>query len=184
MRKAIRRSRAAAATEALELLAALAGKGAYALPPGSREPGRDTCAVFSLRTGPEEPVAHATRAAVSHALQNGWLEPDKTGTRIVLVQAGQRVLRAARRKAALQAKRSGPRVRVAAVEEVEGPLAWLRKRKDRLGKPFMSEAQISAAERLASDFWRGGMSPRVTANCPPQPRRPARVALLPGSVLK
>ncbi len=167
MRKAIRRSRAAAATEALELLATLAAKGAYALAPGSVEPARDTCPVFSSRTC-SEPAAHATRAAMSHALQNGWLEPDATGTRIVLGQAGQRVLRAARRKAALQAKPGRPRTRAAQsrapVEEVEGPLAWLRKRRDRLGKPFMSEAQISAAERLASDFWRGGMSPRVTAN--------------------
>ncbi len=164
MRKAIRRSRAAVASEALGLLTVLAGKGAYALAPNSAEPGRDTCAVFSSRTG-SEPAASATRAAMAHALQNGWLELDKTGTRIVLAQAGQRVLRAARRKAAVQAgvARSADRPAVS-VQEVEGPLAWLRKRRDRLGKPFMSEPQISAAERLASDFWRGGLSPRVTAN--------------------
>jgi hypothetical protein len=164
MRKAIRRSRAAVASEASGLLTALAAKGAYALPPGAAEPGRDTCSLFSSRAG-SEPVAHATRAAMSHALQNGWLELDNTGARIVLAPAGQRVVRAARRKAALQAKAGRSRGRRAVpAQEVEGPLAWLRKRRDRLGKPFMSEAQISAAERLASDFWRGGMSPRVTAN--------------------
>jgi hypothetical protein len=46
----------------------------------------------------------------------------------------------------------------------EGPLAWLRRRRDKDGTPLVSEAQYAAGERLAADFWRAQLSPRVTAN--------------------
>jgi hypothetical protein len=46
----------------------------------------------------------------------------------------------------------------------ETPLAWLRRRKDKDGKPLLSEAQFTAGERLASDYWRAQLMPRVTAN--------------------
>lgn len=46
----------------------------------------------------------------------------------------------------------------------ESPLAWLRRRTDRHGQPLISQAQFEAGERLRSDFERGSMGARVTAN--------------------
>lgn len=46
----------------------------------------------------------------------------------------------------------------------ESPLAWLARRKDKDGKPMLSDAEIRAGERLRADFWFGQMTPRVTAN--------------------
>jgi hypothetical protein len=56
----------------------------------------------------------------------------------------------------------GERQRVA-VNEQESPLAWLRHRTGKSGEPILSDAQFEAGERLRSDFFRGGLSPRVTA---------------------
>lgn len=50
-----------------------------------------------------------------------------------------------------------------AVNELESPLAWLRQRTDKSGRPILSDAQFEAGERLSGDFFRGGLSPRVTA---------------------
>lgn len=46
----------------------------------------------------------------------------------------------------------------------ESPLAWLRQRKDKFGKPMISAIEFDAGERLRADFERGQMSPRVTAS--------------------
>ena len=52
----------------------------------------------------------------------------------------------------------------AAPQLVEGSLAWLRRRRDRDGQPLISDAQFAAGERLARDFWKGQLTPRVTAD--------------------
>ncbi|MCW2307917.1 DUF6456 domain-containing protein [Rhodobium gokarnense] len=57
----------------------------------------------------------------------------------------------------------GRRLRVT-VNDAESPLAWLARRRGRDGKPYLSEAQVAAGERLRVDFERGRMAPRVTAN--------------------
>lgn len=54
--------------------------------------------------------------------------------------------------------------RAASRSTAEGPLAWLRRRKDKLGRPLLTDAQFNAGEKLAADFWHAQMSPRVTAN--------------------
>ncbi|WP_020180472.1 DUF6456 domain-containing protein [Methylopila sp. M107] len=46
----------------------------------------------------------------------------------------------------------------------ESPLAWLARRKNRDGRPLLSAVEVTAGERLRADFYRGQMSPRVTAN--------------------
>lgn len=46
----------------------------------------------------------------------------------------------------------------------ESPLGWLRTRRDREGAPLISDAQFDAGERLRSDFERGRLTPRITAN--------------------
>lgn len=49
-----------------------------------------------------------------------------------------------------------------AVNETESPLGWLRSRRDKEGKPLISEAQFDAGERLRVDYTVAQMSPRVT----------------------
>jgi uncharacterized protein DUF6456 len=46
----------------------------------------------------------------------------------------------------------------------EAPLQWLRRRKDKSGRPLLTEAQFQAGERLAEDYWRAQLMPRVTAS--------------------
>lgn len=50
------------------------------------------------------------------------------------------------------------------VNAAESPLAWLRRRKGADGRPLLDAAQFQAGERLRSDFTRGQMMPRITAN--------------------
>ena len=46
----------------------------------------------------------------------------------------------------------------------ESPLAWFARRKDKDGRPLLSDSELSAGERLRADFWFAQMTPNVTAN--------------------
>ena len=50
------------------------------------------------------------------------------------------------------------------VNHDESPLAWLRRRKGRDGRPLIDAAEFAAGERLRSDYSRALIMPRVTAN--------------------
>lgn len=50
------------------------------------------------------------------------------------------------------------------VDRGESPLAWLRSRRGRDGRPMVDAVEFAAGERLRSDYTRGNMMPRVTAN--------------------
>ena len=50
------------------------------------------------------------------------------------------------------------------VNHDESPLSWLRHRRGRDGKPLIDAAEFAAGERLRSDYSRGQIMPRVTAN--------------------
>jgi hypothetical protein len=54
--------------------------------------------------------------------------------------------------------------RAVLVNEAESPLGWLKSRKDRNGRPLLSDAQFAAGERLRADYWFAHLSPRVTSN--------------------
>ena len=62
------------------------------------------------------------------------------------------------------AKKSGQRRAASAGAAQEGPLAWLRRRKDKDGQRLITEPQFAAGERLAADFQRAQLTPRVTAD--------------------
>ena len=50
------------------------------------------------------------------------------------------------------------------VNHDESPLAWLRRRKDRSGRPMIEASEFAAGERLRADYDRAHLMPRVTAN--------------------
>jgi hypothetical protein len=59
------------------------------------------------------------------------------------------------------------------VNEAESPLGWLKSRKDRNGRPLITDDQFQAGERLRADYWFAHLSPRVTSNwsaCAPSQR--------------
>ena len=57
-----------------------------------------------------------------------------------------------------------PGVAGALVDDGESPLAWLRRRRDKDGKPLIDAAAFAAGERLRADITRAGLMPRVTAD--------------------
>ena len=61
-------------------------------------------------------------------------------------------------------KQLQPRTMAGARAAQEGPLAWLRRRKDKDGQRLITEPQFNAGERLAADFLRAQLAPRVTAD--------------------
>lgn len=56
--------------------------------------------------------------------------------------------------------------------DCESPLGWLSRRRDRNGKPLISQTQYSAGERLRADFTYGSMMPSMTTNWSPMPGSP------------
>jgi hypothetical protein len=50
------------------------------------------------------------------------------------------------------------------VNDAESPLGWLKSRKDRNGRPLITDDQYAAGERLRADYWFAHLSPRVTSN--------------------
>ena len=46
----------------------------------------------------------------------------------------------------------------------ESPLGWLARRKDKDGRPMLSDMEVAAGEKLRADFWFAQMTPHVTAN--------------------
>lgn len=52
----------------------------------------------------------------------------------------------------------------------ESPLAWLARRKDADGRPFLSPVEVAAGERLREDFHRAGTLGRLTMSWDGMPR--------------
>jgi hypothetical protein len=50
------------------------------------------------------------------------------------------------------------------INDSESPLGWLARRKGRDGQAMISPHQFMAGEKLRTDFTRGHMAPRMTAN--------------------
>ncbi|MCH9808570.1 MAG: hypothetical protein K0U74_12635 [Alphaproteobacteria bacterium] len=67
----------------------------------------------------------------------------------------------------LERSRSRASATSAGFNDCESPLGWLRRRRDRSGRPLISEGQFQAGERLRRDFTRGSMTPSVTSHYSP-----------------
>jgi len=163
-----------AEADVLAKLSRLARKGAYAAPAEAEAGGRGQYAVFSPRNGFARPIATIPEGLIAYARRQGWLEEACEGARLRLTPAGARALRRARSSAGTEPSRrqgndkgAGLAGRPAAGPgggRQESPLQWLRRRKDKDGRPLISEAQFTAGERLATDYWQAQLTPRVTAN--------------------
>jgi hypothetical protein len=110
---------------------------------------------------------------VQHCLKQDWLE--RRGQDLVVSEAGRAWLRRLegsgdvfreqhQLRTTTDMEINGTRHQVL-VNEAESPLGWLKSRKDRNGRPLLTEHQYQAGERLRADYWFARMSPRVTASC-------------------
>jgi hypothetical protein len=153
------------AIELRRMLAQLAAGGLIARKPDGGFQLKDDAS----QDGKPIPVA---RRVVEACLAEDWLEWQ--GACLVLSEVGRSRLR--RSAADSDIFRQQHQLRTMAGREIEGvrrqvtvnegesPLGWLKSRKDRNGRPLISEAQFEAGERLRADHWFAHLSPRVTAN--------------------
>lgn len=63
------------------------------------------------------------------------------------------------KKSALRRRTDGPTENLA-----ESPIGWLYRRRDKDGRPLISEAEFNAGERLRADYSLGQLTARVTSN--------------------
>jgi hypothetical protein len=166
--------RSAAETGALDALLRLAAKGAHAAPMDATLGAAGPFGVFSPRDGYAQAVATVPGSAVGLACRRGWLVPTEAAGHYRIAAAGIEVLRrakcggstnaAAGRTRSKAANRAAPQAAAVTRAAQEGPLAWLRRRKDKGGQALITEPQFAAGERLGADFWHAQLMPRVTAN--------------------
>ncbi len=118
--------------------------------------------------------AGADSRAVATALARGLVEPGVEGN-LVATATGRALLRRSlagadgyaaqhQERAAVVVNDPGLGAIRVTVNQDESPLAWLRRRKDKDGRPLIDAAEFAAGERLRADYERGLIMPRVTAN--------------------
>lgn len=159
---------------ALDALSRLAAKGVFAAPMDAALGARGPFGVFSPRDGYARAIATVPGDAVDLACRCGWLAAEEGTGRYRIAAAGIAALRRAKSGGSAMrtaARLQPPSARMAPARAAapmrsapEGPLAWLRRRKDKGGLPLVTEPQFAAGERLAADHWHAQLSPRVTAN--------------------
>lgn len=147
----------------------------------------------TLRRGPDgsgtietalrpRPVPAIPQPHVESMLASGWLRAAGDASTFVISRRGASLLRAmlsqptsptdlrpavsvkSKRPPAIQEK---PRDNGPSYNAQECPLAWLRQRRDKDGKPMIGEGEFLAGEQLRLDFERAQLRPRVTASWDP-----------------
>jgi len=117
-------------------------------------------------------VDELTKPDVEHLLANKLICRD-SGQRITLTAAGRSALR---RHKVLKAEETQKlhegtatlpdpetgQLAPLVVNLRESPLAWLASRKDKAGKPLLDQAQLTAGEKLRSDFEFARLGPQVS----------------------
>ncbi len=133
---------------------------------------RRSAGLFTRRNGYRRAVVMVAVDLVRAFHARGWLESD--GGRQILADAGSAWFR--RQMSGADPFRGQHQLRGMSTREVEAgvrrpvlvndgesPLGWLRRRKDRDGRPMISAEQFEAGDRLRSDFTRAQLTPSVTA---------------------
>jgi hypothetical protein len=161
----VAREASADAAGAQRLLKALTGEGA------TLREGKGYYALVSP-SGPLRQGIRVAKSLVDICLRQDWLE--RRGEDLALSEVGRSTLR--RAEAGDDAFRQQHQMRGAQLKEIDGtrrpvlvndaesPLGWLKSRKDRNGRPLISDQQFEAGERLRADYWFACLSTRVTAN--------------------
>lgn len=126
--------------------------------------------LWMVRTGTDRrrrPVMRIDAEAVSRLRREPGLMPRTDGGWVL---AGQGEGAPARLLS--EVLRYGPDGREArlATNRGESPIAWLARRKGPDGKPWLSRAEVMAAERLREDFEQAGMQGRLTMDWLAGPR--------------
>jgi hypothetical protein len=162
-----------AITETVRLLTRLSRKGAYL-----ERYFSDAGAVYLL-VAPGQPTMRRDRSRndtgqievslVSSAVIEGWLIRESDGARLRLSENGALALRRGtmtmRAPEVVSIPQSQRRYRPTRQSEAAGStLDRLQRQRDGSGKPLISVTQAEAGNRLARDFLRGQMQPRVTAD--------------------
>ena len=124
------------------------------------EAGTEWC-IYSARNNFARPIDRIAANLVKELVARGHLVAREGG--------GFELLEARRVESATATDRrpiAPPQEPAAAplFNEAESPLAWLRSRKDKKGRPLISAEQFMAGERLRSDYERSMMGARVTAS--------------------
>jgi hypothetical protein len=157
--------------QTINLLRKLVEPSSYAIWDGERG-GR--LLVYSPRNNFSKPVAGAEGELACSLRRSDLLEEGARPDALVLSATGRAALKRALASAdpfreqhearAVKVADEDGRKRKLTVNEAESPLAWLRSRSGRDGKPLIEDAQFKAGERLRADFTRAQMGPRVTQN--------------------
>lgn len=114
-------------------------------------------------------------------VSRGWVVPggDAGGWRISnagRIALRRRLTRSGPPEADGGARRSGggataatpvPQRSTAIENDAECPLVWLSRRRDKAGRPHITQTQLAAGERLRRDFTIGSLAPSITANWSP-----------------
>ncbi len=109
-----------------------------------------------------EAVAFVDQGKLSAAIEAGWLT-EIGDNKLGPSPRGIAALRAARIAATQdEGPRPVPSPDLPMINDAENPLAWLARRRDKAGKPLISQEEFNAGERLRADFWFAQMTPRVT----------------------
>ena len=151
----------------------LLAPGAELRPPSDQATGFEVFGPRNQFASPLDTIAHSD---VLIALASEWLAPASgDGGCLVLTRPAITLLRQALSRPGLPGNVEPAKKTVACETPpahplrgndriLTSPLAWLRRRKDSDGRPWITDALFDAGERLAADFHRGGMHPRTTDN--------------------
>ena len=119
--------------------------------------GAGRWAVFAVTKSGQKLLGYLPPDSIEALRQKGHLVERPDGTLLPLRQHE----RASGRLTAQRPSCSGS---VPVINDAESPLSWLRTRKDRSGRPLISDEQYLAGERLRADFERGLLARRITSN--------------------
>ena len=133
----------------------------------------DCWIVVSARTTNKTRMTPLNIDLVSRMQTSGWLQPDPSGA-LRLSPAGMKNLLSLDVSGRLQASHqlraektisdAENRTVYVSTNQTESPLGWMRARKDKSGKPLISDEQFEAGEKIRRDFTLAQMSPRVTSS--------------------